>query len=244
MSYISIIDATVNFHNYQNDPKSIRSRFFGLLRSSAPNITSYSALSELNFNLVSGDRLGVFGDNGSGKTTLLRLVSGIYAPECGSVEINGSVSSLIDISFGIDPELTGEENLIIRGLINGLSVSYIKEMIPEILEFSELGENLYFPVKTYSSGMQMRLAFSMTSAISPDILVMDEWLSVGDVKFNAKAESRLKGLLEGSKILIFASHSEHLIKKLCNKFLWLEKGRVKSITNDPAILQSYFRNYT
>ena len=178
--------------------------------------------SRLKFNLKPGDRLGVTGPNGSGKTTLLRTVAGIYTPASGTVYIKGRISSLLDVSFGLDPEATGLKNIRMRGVLMGLSLKKIKSLEDEIADFTALGKFINLPVRSYSSGMNMRLGFAVSTAIPSDILLLDEWLSVGDADFSKKAEIRLNNMVKKSEIVIIASHDQNLIKKNCNQFLKLE----------------------
>lgn len=179
-------------------------------------------ISNISFNLKPGDRLGVTGPNGSGKTTLLRTVAGIYTPASGTVYIKGRISSLLDVSFGLDPEATGLENIRMRGVLMGLSLKKIKSLEDEIADFTALGKFINLPVRSYSSGMNMRLGFAVSTAIPSDILLLDEWLSVGDADFSKKAEIRLNNMVKKSEIVIIASHDQNLIKKNCNQFLKLE----------------------
>jgi lipopolysaccharide transport system ATP-binding protein len=180
------------------------------------------ALSNLTLNLKDGDRLGVMGPNGAGKSTLLRTIAGVYHPSSGNIEVKGRIASLIDISLGMDSEATGFENIRMRGVMMGLSLKQIKLIEEEIAEFSGLGEFLHMPIRTYSSGMHMRLGFATSTAVEADIILMDEWLSVGDADFTLKAEKRLYDFVKRSSILVIASHSEELIQKTTNQVLRLE----------------------
>ena len=198
------------------------------------------ALQDLNFHLCDGDRVGLVGHNGAGKSTLLRMLSGVYAPTHGQVRIQGKVASLIDISLGIDHEATGRENIHIRGALLGLSKKEINAKLDEIIELSQLGDFIEMPVRTYSSGMHLRLAFSVSTVIRPEILLMDEWLSVGDEAFKHKAEARMAELVESTKILVIASHSQDLIMKTCNRVLWLESGSIKMDGKPHEVCEIYF----
>lgn len=186
------------------------------------------ALSDLSFELSRGDRVGLVGHNGSGKSTLLRVLTGIYEPVRGRLELSGRVSSLLDLSLGMDHEATGLENIVLRGVLMGMPPSAIQSKVDDIAEFSELGDYLSMPIRTYSSGMLLRLAFAVSTSVAPEILLLDEWLSVGDAGFRDKAERRLLEMIESSAILVLASHDETLIKRFCTRILRLDHGRTLS----------------
>ena len=200
----------------------------GRLARETSNRVVVQALADLSFEFSRGDRVGLVGHNGSGKTTLLRVLSGIYEPVRGRLEVSGRVSSLLDLSLGMDHEGTGLENIVLRGVLMGLPPSEIESKVDEIAEFSELGDYLSMPIRTYSSGMLLRLAFSVATSVSPEILLLDEWLSVGDATFREKAERRLLDMIESSAIMVLASHDESLIRRFCSRMLRLEHGRSAS----------------
>jgi lipopolysaccharide transport system ATP-binding protein len=193
----------------------------GEIGRNVSNQVSVTALHDLSINLKSGDRLGVMGPNGAGKSTLLRVIAGIYAPTSGSIEVKGRIASLIDISLGMELEASGFENIRMRGVMMGLSLKQIKSLEEEIAEFTELGPYLNMPIRSYSTGMHMRLGFAVSTAVPADILLMDEWLSVGDEAFKVKAEKRLEDYVNKSSILVLASHSKETIEKLTNLQLLL-----------------------
>lgn len=186
------------------------------------------ALTDIDFVIREGDRVGLVGHNGSGKTTLLRVLSGVYAPVRGQLSMKGRVASLLDVSMGMDPDATGFENIYLRGIMDGLMPSAIKAKTDEIADFTGLGDYLNLPVRTYSSGMSLRLAFAISTSVEADILVMDEWLSVGDAEFSQKAAARLDALVSKAAILVIASHSPALIERVCNRKIHLEHGLVVS----------------
>jgi lipopolysaccharide transport system ATP-binding protein len=167
-------------------------------------------------------------------------MSSVYAPTFGSAHIQGKLGSLIDISLGIDHEISGLENIYIRGRLLGLSASEIKEKMPEIIEFSELGDFIEMPVRTYSSGMHMRLAFSISTTLRPEILLMDEWLSVGDEGFKHKVEARMKEVIQSSSILVVATHTRELVMRTCNRAIWLEHGKIKMDGTSKEVCGEYF----
>ena len=184
------------------------------------------ALDQISLSLRDGDRLGILGRNGAGKTTLLKTLAGILPPVAGEIHTEGVISPLTSIMLGLDGEATGYENIRIRGRFMGYSEDEITEIIPEVSEFTELGEYLNLPIKTYSSGMRMRLSLATSTAFQPDILLLDEWLGTGDVAFRDKAARRLRQLIFDSGIFVFASHSRDMHQRLSNKGLVLQKGRL------------------
>lgn len=202
--------------------------------------TVIRSLEDVSFEIHEGERVGLIGHNGAGKSTLLRALSNVYAPTAGRAEIVGEIGSLVDIGLGIDGEATGRENIFIRGALLGLKRKEIEERFDEIVEFSELGEFINMPVRTYSSGMHLRLAFAVATIIRPEILLMDEWLSVGDAAFNAKAERRLNNLVQSSRILVIASHSRELIEQTCNRVMWFEHGRIKMDGTPEFVCRAYW----
>ena len=182
------------------------------------------ALHDICLDLKEGDRLGVLGPNGAGKSTLLRVISGVYAPTGGSIEVQGKVTSLIDLSLGMDSEATGIENIFLRGALLGYSRRWLSAKVEEIVDFAGIGDFIEMPLRTYSTGMQMRLAFSIATLQQPEILVMDEWLTVGDAEFQEKAQQRLSEIIKKTSILVIATHSPELVEQVCNRIIKLERG--------------------
>ena len=184
------------------------------------------ALDGIDLDIREGERIGLTGHNGSGKSTLLRVLAGVYEPTEGRLEVCGRVASLLDISIGMDVEASGLENIFLKGLLLGFSRNDIQQKVEEIMDFSGLGDYIDMPVRTYSSGMVMRLAFSIATSIEADILLMDEWLSVGDADFVKKAEDRLKSLIHQTPILVIASHSKEILQEVCSRVMRLEGGKI------------------
>jgi lipopolysaccharide transport system ATP-binding protein len=245
MAHITLRQASVVLPIFNSSARSLTNKLVsaatgGALTAQKGGHLSIEALRDLDLSIVAGDRLGIVGHNGSGKSTLLRLLSGIFEPSSGSIERSGSISSLVDISLGINGENTGRENIFLRGKLMGLSKKEIDAKIDEIIEFSELGDYINLPVRIYSSGMLLRLAFSVSTSITADILIMDEWLSMGDGSFAQRASGRLQSLVDESEILIVASHSKGLIQRTCNKVVWLEHGTIKKIGPVDEIVSEYF----
>ncbi|QMV12962.1 ABC transporter ATP-binding protein [Vibrio spartinae] len=224
---------TVEFPIYENSHRSLKKKVLnmttgGRIGSDAGKNPVVRALDDINLTFSSGDRVGLVGHNGSGKTTLLRVLTGVYSPVKGEVKTLGRIASLLDVSMGLDPDATGFENIYLKGVMDGLNPEVIRERVDEIAEFTELGEYLNLPVKTYSSGMMLRLAFSISTSVDADIIIMDEWLSVGDESFNKKASERLNDLIDSASILVIASHDAKLIENVCNRKIYMEHGRVVS----------------
>jgi lipopolysaccharide transport system ATP-binding protein len=201
----------------------------GRIASASRNVTVIQALKGINLDIRAGDRVGLMGHNGAGKTSLLRMLAGIYEPSSGNIQIKGKVSSFINLGLGMDLEATGAENILLCGLMFGLDYAEIQELAPSIGEFTGLGDFLEMPVRTYSSGMMMRLVFSIVTSVHADILLMDEWLSVGDADFTVHAEERMRRLLDAASILVLASHSQQKVESLCNVIVKLEHGEIIDI---------------
>jgi len=218
----------MRFPIYGVDARSLKKHLAALtiggrLKATARS-TEVTALSDVSFELHSGDRLGLIGHNGSGKTTLLRALAGAYEPDDGLIEVHGRIAALLDIGLGIDPSATGYENIRLRARIAGLSTATVSNMIDEIGEFTGLGSFLAMPVKTYSAGMTARLAFAAATAARADILLLDEWLAVGDAEFRGQAEQRLKQMADSAGIIVLASHDPSTLKLYCNKIMRLHHG--------------------
>lgn len=184
------------------------------------------ALRGITLHIAEGERVGLVGENGAGKTSLLRVLSGAYEPTRGSINVAGSVSSLTDLSLGMDLEASGYENIRLRALYLGLSRRELCDLIKDAEEFTELGQYLHLPVRTYSSGMMLRLAFGMSTAIAPDILLMDEMVGAGDAHFLDKARARIEGLMTRASILVLASHNNEIIRSFCTRGICISKGEI------------------
>lgn len=245
MARVHFSNASVEFPIFNATSRSLTSKVLsvatgGKLDSDANGRVLVRALSNLTFDLVDGDRVGLVGHNGAGKSTLLRALGRIYVPTSGAALIQGEIGSLIDISLGINPEATGRENVFIRGQLLGMTKREIASRYDEIVEFAELGDFMEMPVRTYSSGMHLRLAFAVSTVVRPEILIMDEWLSVGDENFKHKSEERLSKLVDSTKILVIATHSRELIERVCNRVIWLEHGQIRMDGTLDEVLPAYF----
>jgi lipopolysaccharide transport system ATP-binding protein len=187
---------------------------------------SICALDDLSFSVTEGERIGLVGHNGAGKSTLLRALAGVYAPASGSLIVNGTIASLLDISLGMDEEFTGYENIFMRCVLMGIAKAEVKKHLDDIIAFSELGDYITMPMRMYSTGMSLRLAFSICTTFPSDIVLMDEWLAVGDSDFSKKAEARLLEFINKSSILVLASHNIEQVQKICTRILTMGHGRI------------------
>ena len=232
MAHISIKNLTVEFKVYGSSSRSLKNQILsqatgGRIAENTDDAITVKALDNVSLEINDGDRIGLVGHNGAGKSTLLRTLAGIYKPTAGSIEIEGTVGTLIDPSAGMDPEATGIENIYLRGYVLGMTKKEIDEKVDEIAEFTELGDFLHLPVKTYSAGMFSRLGFAISTAISPDILLIDEGIGAGDAGFQEKVKKRLFGMMSDCSILFLATHFSELIETYTNKKLKVRGGKVQ-----------------
>jgi lipopolysaccharide transport system ATP-binding protein len=245
MTHITLDKACLDFPVYNADARSLKSSLVnvatgGQLRAGNKGGVTVRALDDISLSIGPGERVGIVGHNGSGKSSLLRVLNGVYQPSSGTISVAGEIGSLIDINIGINPEATGLENITTCAALMGIPKDTVVEKLPDIIDFSELGNYISMPVRTYSSGMQMRLMFSIATTMKPQILLMDEWLSVGDESFVKKAEERLGKLVSETDILVFASHSRETITSTCNRLIWLEHGRIKADGDVRTVADAYF----
>jgi lipopolysaccharide transport system ATP-binding protein len=215
-------------------------RNFGRADSAKSLPSSIRALEEVSFAVEDGDRLAIIGRNGAGKSSLLKVLSGILKPSSGEVEVIGERTSLLDMTYGIESELTGREAMILRARVLGISSRLGQSELDQVIDFSGLRAVIDLPTKTYSAGMLMRLAFAISTEFSPEIIIMDEWLSVGDEDFREKAEQRMSNLVSDASLVVLATHSRDLTEKVCNKALWLEAGQVKMFGPVSEVSTRYF----
>lgn len=249
MSLIQLQNVSVEFPVYNSTSRSLKNHVLsiatgGKIERRSDRTVVVKGLNDISLTFRDGDRIGLVGHNGSGKTTLLRVLSGIYTPTSGHAIIDGHCVSLININLGIDPDATGRENIRLRSAMMGMSPKEVNEQFDKIAEFSGLGDFLEMPFRTYSSGMQLRLAFATSTAIRPEILIMDEWLSTGDEDFKERANQRMQQLVGSTKILVLASHSRQLLLENCNRVLWLEHGQLKMDGTPEDVLKAYFGEHT
>ena len=242
---IELTEVSVDFPVYNAGSLSLKNRVLsavtgGKIDRQHDGVVVVKGLQNINLKIGPGERVGLVGHNGSGKTTLLRVLSGIYHPTRGEANIVGDCISLINIGLGIDPEATGRENILLRGVMMGMRPAQINARMEEIIDFSGLGDFIDIPFRTYSTGMQLRLAFGVSTAIHPQILVMDEWLSTGDEEFKVRADRRMKEVVSAAEILILASHTRELLLANCNRLIWLEHGQVHMDGKADDVAKTYF----
>src|ERR1700722_3678702 len=236
-------DISVLFPLYHGNSRSLKKLLVaaasGRLAEDQQHRVVVRALSEISFTLKSGERLGLVGSNGAGKTTLLRVLAGIYEPVSGSVRLRGTLNALLDPSLGMNSELTGRENIMLRGLYGGLSRPTLARLEEDVIEFAELSEFIDLPMRIYSAGMAIRLGFALATAIRPRILLMDEWFLAGDAGFMEKARQRLEDMVRSADILVLSTHSASIVREWCTRVIWLDKGRIRADGPVDDVLEQY-----
>ncbi len=243
MASIAVTGIDVEFPIYHGNSRSLKRTMFaaasGRLHEDARHRIVVQALRGVSLQLGQGERLGLVGHNGAGKTTLLRTLAGIYEPVVGEVHVKGSIGALLDPNLGMNPEMTGRENIVLRGLMNGLPRTEIRRLEDDVQDFAELAEFLDLPLRFYSSGMVVRLGFALATAIRPQVLLMDEWFLAGDAAFMEKAKNRLEDMVRGAEILVLSSHNADVIKDWSTRVIWMDRGRVRSDGEPGAVLAEY-----
>ncbi|HEY2697787.1 MAG TPA: ABC transporter ATP-binding protein [Pseudonocardiaceae bacterium] len=242
MVSVDVWNAYVDFPIFDAKTRSLKKQVLGKVGGkigTEARVPIIEALHDISVSLGDGDRVGLVGHNGAGKSTLLRLLSGIYEPTRGSSRVIGKVAPVFDLGVGMDPEISGMENIIIRGLFLGMTRKQMESRIDDIAEFTELGDYLQMPLRTYSTGMRVRLALGVVTSIDPEILILDEGIGAVDAAFLDKARARLVDLVRRSGILVFASHSDELLFELCNSAIWMDEGRMKMQGGLREVLTAY-----
>ena len=233
----------VDFPIYHGNSRSLKKTVFaaasGRLQEDSRHRIVIQALRDVSFSLRSGDRLGLIGGNGAGKTTLLRTIAGIYEPAVGQVHVQGSIQALLDPNLGMNMDLTGRENIALRGLYGSMSPAEIRRLEEDVQAFAELGEFLDLPVRFYSSGMVVRLGFALATAIRCQVLLMDEWFLAGDAAFMEKARERLEDLVRGAEILVLSSHLEDVVLDWSTRVIWMDGGRVRADGAPREVMDQY-----
>lgn len=219
---------------------SFKQAFINLVSFKKKKKEYFYALKDVSFHVEKGKVIGLIGANGAGKSTLLKIVSGVLKPTTGNVTVNGVVSPMIELGAGFDWELTARENIFLNGAVMGYSKQFLIDKFDEIVEFSELKDFLDVPVKNFSSGMIAKLAFSIATIVNPEILIVDEILSVGDIKFQEKSKNKMLEMIKGGTTVLYVSHSLESIKELCDEVIWLEHGKIVEIGKTKKICQKYY----
>lgn len=235
---IKVQDVSMHFNLMEEKVDSLKEYFMKLIKGKLL-YNDFIALQHVSFTVEKGEILGLIGLNGAGKSTLLKILAGVLAPTTGKVMVKGKIAPLIEVGAGFDPELTARENIFLNGAILGHSEAYMKEHFQEIIDFAELQQFVDVPVKNFSSGMYARLGFSIATMVQPDVLIVDEVLSVGDYRFQEKCEQRIRKMIEKGVTIIMVSHDNDLIQKLCTKVVWLDHGKVKAIGDTLEICSEY-----
>lgn len=242
MVSIDITDAYVDFPIFDAKSRSLKKAVLGKAGGKIgtdSRVPIIEALRGITVSLRQGDRVGLVGHNGAGKSTLLRLMSGIYEPTRGRASIVGKVAPVFDLGVGMDPEISGVENIMVRGLFLGMTRKQMQARVEDIADFSELGDYLSMPLRTYSTGMRVRLALGVVTSIDPEILLLDEGIGAVDAEFLAKARDRLNALVERSGILVFASHSDEFLVDLCDSAIWMDHGEIRQQGELREVLRRY-----
>jgi lipopolysaccharide transport system ATP-binding protein len=244
MASVDAEHVSVDFPLYHGSARSLKRAMFaaasgGRIGKDARKRVVVQGLRDVSFHLGAGDRLGLVGSNGAGKTTLLRTLAGIYEPVRGRIRVQGSLNALLDPNLGMNPDLTGRENISLRGLFAGLGRAAIRRLEDDVRDFADLDEFMDLPVRTYSSGMVVRLGFALATAIHPEVLLMDEWFLAGDAGFMEKARTRLETLVRSAEILVLSSHIKDVVTRWCTRVIWLDKGRIMEDGAPDEVLGHY-----
>lgn len=240
MSSIHVENLSIKFRVYHDRSPSLKQTFANIFkRNEASSFSDFWAVRNLSFDIKAGDRVGIVGHNGAGKSTLLKALCRVYESSEGYISVAGRIAPLLEIGAGFHPEFTGRENIYLNGAILGYSKQQLKKIEPEVIAFAELEEFIDSPVKYYSTGMYIRLAFSLATAMHPDILVLDEIFAGGDAAFMAKAKTRMCDLIDKANIMIMVSHDHLLVKALCNRVLWIDHGRLIADGTPDEVIERY-----
>ena len=238
---ITVKDVSMKFDLGIEKENSFKVKFISLFDKKRRKKKEYFwALKNVSFDVKKGEVVGLIGSNGAGKSTMLKVVSGVMKPTKGSVTVEGTIAPMIELGAGFDMELTARENIYLNGAVLGYSEKFIDEKFDEIVEFSELKDFLDVPVKNFSSGMIAKLAFSISTLVSPDVLIVDEILSVGDIKFQEKSLNKMMELIKGGTTVLYVSHSLESIKELCNRVIWLDHGEIVKIGDSKKVCEEYY----
>ena len=235
---IEVNDVSMHFRLPSDRVTSIKEYVIRMLKRNL-SFREFVALDHVSFDVRKGEVIGLIGHNGAGKSTILKVISGILKPTAGSVKLRGNVVPMLELGSGFDMEMTGRENIFLNGAILGYSEEFLKEKYDEIVEFSEIGQFIDIPIRNYSSGMTARLAFAVATVVEPEILIVDEVLSLGDANFQEKSKRRMMELMGGGTTVLFVSHSLDQIREMCDRVVWLDHGKIKMIGNTQEVCDAY-----
>lgn len=244
MKKIQVTNVSLMFRMYNDGHGSIKEYLTSLLNFrniKRPSYKKFWANKDISFGIQDGERVGIIGRNGAGKSTLLKILSGVYKPTIGSVLVNGTVAPLLEVGAAFNQECTGRENIYFNGAVLGYTKKAIKEIEQEIIDVSEVGEYIDTPVKYYSTGMYMKLGFSLATSVHPDILILDELFAGGDASFVEKAKTRMRNMIDRASVLILVSHDHNLLRDLCTRFIWIDNGKLL-MDGGMEVLNEYMRN--
>ncbi len=239
--YIKMKDVNLYYPSTLYNATTLKQELFTKLKlqKKKDNLEDVHALRDLSLEIDEGERVGIIGHNGAGKSTLLRALAGVYPIKSGEIKVEGKIRSMFDLTLGFDMDSTGRENIMNRGLMLGGTPAEVREKEQDIIDFSELGEFIDYPIKAYSSGMLVRLAFSISTSVRGEVLLVDEVLSAGDANFQKKARARMMGIMDSAKILVLVLHDMNTIKEVCNRVIWLEKGQIMADGDPDKIVKEY-----
>ena len=242
MSGIIVSGLSIRFRVYHDRSPSLKDSFASIFkRRGESSYSDFLAVNDVSFEIKSGDRVGIIGHNGAGKSTLLKALCRVYESDEGLIRVDGRLAPLLEIGAGFHPEFTGRENIYLNGAILGYTQNQLRNIEPEVIAFAELEEFIDTPVKYYSTGMYMRLAFSLATAMHPDILVLDEIFAGGDAAFMERATKRMYEMIDKANIMIMVSHDHNLVRALCNRVLWLDHGKLIADGDPEQVISSYLR---
>lgn len=239
---IEVTDLVMEFKITKDKIDTLKEYVIRTLKRNKKEKQKIRILNGISFKVYKGERMGILGFNGAGKSTLLRIISGIYEPTDGTVKINGKVAPLLAISAGFDKNYTGKNNIYLNGAYLSMDENYLKGKYDEIVEFSELGEFINYPIKNYSKGMKAKLGFSVATAIEPDILILDEVLGVGDIKFKRKSTKKIRSMMKEGVTVLVVSHSIGQIKKICDRCIWIENGKIVMEGEAKKVCEAYVKS--
>lgn len=239
---IELKNVNLTFDLIDDKADTLKEAFIRTIKNNRPKKTKFHVLNDINFKIYKGEKVGIVGYNGAGKSTLLKVIAGIYPPDNGEVVTNGNISPLLSLGAGFDRNYSGRKNIYLNGAVLGYDKEFLKGKEEEIIEFSELGEFIDYPIKNYSSGMLAKLGFSIATVLNPDILIIDEILGVGDVTFRRKSGDKIKSLMDGKTTVLLVSHALSQIRKLCDKAIWIDNGRVREIGDVNEVCNHYIKD--